>query len=405
MKHFRSYSIIIVLVFILCNNMHAQTILPKDDPAYELVFSDEFNLDTLDRNKWMTHYPWGHFFDSNIYPTWLSSGDGCAALAPPNHKVSGVRFNRDTSLLKQSGGTCNMKIIKKNAYGHLKPWTVDSLPYKYMRGMLNSRYIFKYGYFEIKFKYAYRTIFNGANAYTPTFWLLGYVQDTSQLMQYSEIDIFEINATQNKYTSTIHRRKKNESVISTRFIDNDTYVSGGQWHTAAGHWHPKGIDIYIDDVLRGSWVNNDAAILNPQYLIIDTDSPASNFCVPIDSVNTQYPYETNIDYVRVYQLRAACDTSKTVCNATLATHPPPKVYQQITDGGGGCSIQLNNGNTGIFGENFVLLQEGFEIGNNADIYMNVRECYNSYIHNQFPFVGNSFMPMPPNILNDHFNNQ
>lgn len=407
MKHFRLQAIIF-LISLLHNSMYTQTILPKDDPAYELVFSEEFSLDTLDRNKWMPRYLWGHFTNTNTYPVALSSGNGCASLAPPNDKLSGVRFNADTSLMKMSGGICNMKIVKKNAYGHILDanYATDSLQYKYMRGMLSTRYLFKYGYFEIKFKYDYRNTPNGANAYTPTFWLLGFPNDdTSHIIQYSEIDIFEIDATLNQYTSTVHRRKKNfANGKATKFVDNGTYVSGGQWHTAAGHWHSKGIDIYVDDVFRGSWVNDTAALLLPSYFMIDTDSPSMNFCVPIDTVNTQYPYETQVDYVRVYQLRSACDTSKTVCNANLATHPPPKVYQQITDGGSGCSIQLNNGNTGIFGENFVLLDEGFEIGNNAEIYMNVRDCYKSSIQHRFPLSVNDSQPMPQNFFNDHNQN-
>lgn len=67
---------IILNVIIFCSIVsNAQNLLPKNDPAYELMFNDDFNVDTLDRYKWMKHYPWGHFTNTNRYPqAWLDSG-------------------------------------------------------------------------------------------------------------------------------------------------------------------------------------------------------------------------------------------------------------------------------------------------------------------------------------------
>lgn len=337
------YLILFSLVFCTLT-IKAQNLLPKNDPAYKLVFNEDFSVDTLDNYKWMKHYNWGHFTNTNRYPTvWLNNG-GCQSSAPPNDSICGFRMNDpDTSTLKIDSGICKLTIRKENRYGHVWTWpggvfTPDSLMYKYIKSMLVSRYKFKYGYFEIRFKYPYRSTPNGNNAYTPTFWLLGIAEsaDTADFMQYSETDIFEINAIDNKYTATMHHRNKFQTRRKlTNIIDNDFLVTGGQWHTASGHRHPKGVDFYVDDTLRGSWVNDTAALMREQFIVIDTDSPTMNFCVPTSS-GTTYPYTTEIDYVKVWQLQSACDTSKTVCNATMSTHPAPKVYQEITDGGSGC---------------------------------------------------------------------
>lgn len=312
----------------------------------------------------------------------------------------------DTSTLKINNGICKLTIEKKYRYGHIWTYTngfsEDTILYKYMRSMLVSRYKFKYGYFEMKFKYSYRTVYNPSNAYTPTFWLLGIAEtaDSADFMQYSEIDFNEIRTTDNMFASTVHHRNKFQSKrkLSNAVLSN-TLVTGGQWHTVAGHWHPKGVDFYVDDILRGSWVNDTAALLRDQYIVIDTDVPAMNFCVRADS-STQFPYTTEIEHVKVWQLKSACDTVKTVCNATLATHPVPKVYQVITEGGSGCSVQLNNGSTGIFGKNYVLLNEGFEIGNNADVLIDVKECYDSKMYNFFPHARTTTPKMPPSFWTD-----
>lgn len=405
-------------VLVLMALMTQAQVLPKNDPAFQLVFNEEFNTDTLNRYVWMKQYPWGHFTNTNRYPASLSApgGDGCASLAAPNDAISGIRMNDvDTSTLKIAGGVCDLKIKKENRYGNIYSYpggvfTPDSLPYKYMRSMLVSRYSFKYGYFEIKFKYSYRAN-SVTNAFTPTFWLLDIAQaaDSSDLMQYSETDIFEIDGTNNRYMCTMHHRTKYQPKrIMEQKVNDVNLVTGGTWHTAAGYWHPHGVDFYLDDTLRGQWVNDTAALMRNQYMVIDMDSPAMNFCVPIDTVNTQYPITMSIDYVKVWQLGSACDTAKSVCNATLATHPPPKVYQQMTEGGTGCSVQLNNGSTGIFGKNYVFLDEGFELGANAEVLIEVKDCYESKVIHAFPKTHRMpfdiHVPMPPSFWTDMIHN-
>lgn len=60
--------------------------------------------------------------------------------------------------------------------------------------------------------------------------------------------------------------------------------------------------------------------------------------------------------------------------------------------------QLNNGSTGIFGKNYVLLNEGFEIGNNADVLIEVKECYESNLYNFFPHGRTAPPELPPQAL-------
>ncbi len=404
-------------------------VIPKNDPAFDLVFSDEFDSTALRRQNWLKRYPWGHFFNSNKIPVSTYSvvpgvpGSGwCPALAPPFDDVAGLEMDyTSTNNISFSGDTCSLIARKENknmpvftypydcnsaacGYGSApclpsgsNCFVVDNIPFKYTNCVLVSKFKFKYGYFEVRFKEPYRVVPSSYNAFTAAFWLLDISTTPTDLMQYSEIDWMENNGVTDWYNSTVHWRTKYMSDrLAAHIIDqpDQQTMTNNQWHTVGGYWYPGGIDFYKDDVYSRSWKNDTAALLNPMYIIMGAGTPEDNFCVAIDTVNTPFPYNLELDYIKVWQQNSSgCDTSKTVCNKTLTTHPPDKTYKSITESGTSCTVNLNNGSKQILGKDYVYLQEGFEVGNNATVLMETRNCY---VSDFFRFVSSAEQRVPFN---------
>jgi len=59
----------------------------------------------------------------------------------------------------------------------------------------------------------------------------------------------------------------------------------------------------------------------------------------------------------------------------MATTFTDKVCKNLTIGGSGCSAVFNNGKASAVATDYVLLNEGFEIGNNMEMLINVEPCW------------------------------
>ncbi len=176
--------------------------------------------------------------------------------------------------------------------------------------MLYSRQRFKYGYFEIRFKLPAPppdTAYNH-EGFGPNLWLYAARPDSG--IWWSEIDVFEVSAFNrasgdtSKLTTTIHYSNK-DSTWHPKAFSNVGNVSNSTWHVSAAWWTPEFIKIYFngDEVL--SITGNDPLPVDSLIempLIIDINSPASNYCLNFDSTRTFFPYVYEIDYIRVYQV-------------------------------------------------------------------------------------------------------
>jgi beta-glucanase (GH16 family) len=175
--------------------------------------------------------------------------------------------------------------------------------------MLFSREKFYRGYFEMRFRlppapeapYTHKGL-------GPNFWLFG---TKPPVNWYGEIDIFEITALDNKrgdtnmLMSTVYysdRQVKNYPNAHTEIIGNKL-KNDTSWHTAAAWWTDQFIKFYLDDSLYYT-VQGIKKIpvdrLEPMNIIIDINAPLWGRCNDFDE-HTQFPYEYEIDYVRVYQ--------------------------------------------------------------------------------------------------------
>jgi len=320
--------------------------LPKNDPAYKLVFHDEFDTThppfPVDDNVWSRTPPWNQKSNMTENVAWCFPGD-----TTPRYwdRAYIMKDRKDTTTVKVSNGTLKILTNKANYLGQVsnwppcnpdKPgysinnkkckdecsvrgednisrcWTTETLPFKYTTGMLYSKQKFKKGFFEIRFKlppeppapYKHQ-------GFCPNFWLWG---NNPPVNYYSELDVFEIivlNGLQgdtNKFTSTVHysdknvhKRQKAHTESYGNKLKNDT-----AWHTAAAWWTDKFVKFYVDDSLYYT-VQDVKEVpvekLAEMYMIIDVNAPVDGRCNNFDEKYTQFPYVYEVDYVRVYQLK------------------------------------------------------------------------------------------------------
>lgn len=366
---------------------------PWEDTAYAVIFSDEFTqTDSLNTAKWMRRTPWGFGWDSNMVEmtnhTWVDLG-----WREPSYT--------DTNTLRITDGTLKLKVKKENVTGtcwtwpacssgsdwqcngdnncsNSKCWHKQDFSFKYVTAMLYSRYKFKYGYFEIKFKLpslpTSPSTFNGVG---PNFWLFG--ADT--VIHWSEIDIFEMHGNTNVLTNAAHYMATGSS---THYVDSYSYgtITGNTWHTASVHWRPDGIDYYLDRQYIRSMddanVKLDSLVEMPVF--VDINVPTYGWNESFDTT-TVFPYIYEIDYVKVWQLKETCTDSLIFCsNLNPATYNS-QVYKNISIGGTGCSDPVSNtSNISFYGKDYVLLQEGFSIDTNSNVLINVQPCQGSSNH-------------------------
>ena len=156
-------------------------------------------------------------------------------------------------------------------------------------------------------------------------------------------------------------------------INPTTIIFNNQYKTFAVNWTPEKMDFYMNDsLMRTSFLKTDSLISMPIYIDMNIDQ--NQFCERVDTVNTVLPYNVEVDYIKVYQLKSDCNTAKTYCN-TIATHDY-KTYQSITIDGGSCTDVLNNKpNESFTASDYILFNQGFEAGSNVTAKFDVINCF------------------------------
>ena len=278
---------------------------------YRLVLNQEFNelpsSKVIDETVWQRTPDWNQGTNTTGSMSWCIKTEDTLW-----DKAYLIRNNSDTSTIRVSNGTCKLLTDSADYYGEIWNWpqgifTVDTLMYNYRTGALYSKQQFKYGYFEIKFRLpAPPEPPLSHQGFGPNFWLFG--SDKPNNVWWSEIDIFEINAYSpkdgsNVYTSNIHYSEKDTGWHPTHYnmLGN---ISSSDWHIASCIWTNRFIKIY----LNGKLINKVRRTrtfpvdkMAPMNLIVDINSPASNFCTNFDPQTTAFPYVYEIDYIKVYQ--------------------------------------------------------------------------------------------------------
>ncbi|NVO03566.1 MAG: family 16 glycosylhydrolase [Bacteroidetes bacterium] len=414
MKIIKIIGITVITVLLFINKAKAQ--LPSMDPAYQLVWADSFPGTygvRIDASKWNQLWPWNQadsvaqsMCDTNIhydiaYDKWYLATPG-DYLDTTNCKINGGNLNQYCRKQNFSGDcwtwpSCN-PLSNCNGWGYCdiplqnKCWHRQNKFFKYTGTNLISKYKFKYGYFEMRFKTPPAATYPNRYSTSTNFWLWA----NDSIMPWSEIDIMEKRDSDNWVTSNLHYNHYPESgnvPLHNEFFNNGQ-ISANSWHTVGCLWTNARIVFYLDGVevnhLTKSDIHPDSLLAMP--IIIGIGGPAGNFC-QLFNPTYSLDYNWQIDYVKVWQINKDCNTAKTYCN----NYNPivSKLYQSVTLDGSTCSDAITNTNyTSLYGTNYVLLNEGFSIDNNSAVLMDILDC-NSTIQNNIMSSGlapTSFVP-------------
>ncbi len=234
---------------------------------YELVWSDEFNGNSLDRNIWNV--------EVNGYGGW-------------NNELQYYCDSPENIIV--SDGTLKIRALKKNY-----------MDKTYTSARLNSqgKAEFQYGKIEARMKLP---SFKGA---WPAFWMLG--ANGQQWPACGEIDIVETINNESIVYGTAHWAKGSSYASS----GSSTQAAGAkiditQWHDYGIEWDANKIVWYVDNV-KYHEINiaadpDKACLAKSQYLLLNLaiggDWPGFN----ID--NSAFPAQMEVDYVRAYKRTA-----------------------------------------------------------------------------------------------------
>ncbi len=386
------------------------------DPLYVLKFEENFSNSTLDVNKWHTGWSWwnGHGANYNFYFDTCSN----AYKSVCNWNKWDVAYNyqspQDTAYRKFFTGSDPdyMRIIsnkESTPINNLVTWfpccpssicsynnancsgstcTTDSTePFKFSTAMLRSKYRFTYGYFEIRFRMNNLNLpANAYNSYGPNFWMWG--SHASNNANYSEIDVFEVNGKNWKMAPNAHFQKQSNTpfwdAMGNPVVTYQPYpfklfgpYSGNTWHTAGCEWTPDHVDFYYDSndtTRRYATGIFPVDSLKKMKLLVDVNVLPAGYCSH-DSATTQWPFQYDVDYVRVYQVKQNC-VPKSFLNTSSSTYADT-LYQNLTIGGSGGSAIFNSGTHHLAGQDYVLLQEGFEVSGTGTVIISCMKCQNS----------------------------
>lgn len=256
----------------------------------------------------------------------------------------------------------------------------------------NSRQAFKYGFFETRVRLSnlpeFRTGSQNSNSgIGANFWLFTAKNPLYKdpLVTYSEIDIFEFvcrNDSQNNvYTYNRHfsgpASGNSLNSIATVTGGNEVgYVDFSDFHKFAVDWTPTYVRYFFDDqmVYQDNEFSSD---LNPMHIILDI-----NFTTYGEepTIHTLYPYDFEIDYVRVYK-HTFFDPLNCVSPSFNACDPSGigVIYENINIGGGGCNIIVSNPITPIRATNSIVLDGGVSFNLGSELLIEIQECHEPQI--------------------------
>ncbi len=239
---------------------------------YELVFSDEFNGDSLDTSKWNTSYLWGDDVIINSEEQYYVDINN-----EPDFGFNPFTFD---------GESLTINSIKTPA-----PLLGKAKGQKYLSGVITSYDAFKftYGYVETRAKMTF------GKGYWPAFWLLNayYVDDKP------EIDIMEfIGDDQDVVYHTYHYYDSDGKLRSTKSDPTIAIDFTSDFHTFAVEWSPSSIAFYVDGIEQHK-ISDPKVSQQEMYIIANT--AIGGWWPGSPDASTPFPGEYKIDYIRAYQ--------------------------------------------------------------------------------------------------------
>ena len=230
--------------------------------GYKLVWSDEFDGNSIDGSKW-SHEIGGHGFGNNEYEFYTNRGE--------NSYVA--------------DGVLHIRALKESYEGK---------DYTSARMVTKGKFELQYGYVEA------RIALPRGTGIWPAFWMLGSNIDAVNWPTCGEIDIIEAINTENKIYSTCHWNSNGHVQYGTSTGNFDIT----QFHTYYMYWDRDYIRCGVDDaqhyeILIKDGTGNTGAFQNKFFFILNVAVGGNWPGFDID--NNQFPTEMKVDYIRVYQ--------------------------------------------------------------------------------------------------------
>ncbi len=269
--------------------------------GWEMVFSDEFNGETLDRNKWATRY----IYDNETMDRF---------------KDENQRY-RD-SQIRLSGGVLNLIAQKKPGADYFES------------GLIRSHRTFYYGYYEA------RVFLPSGKGVFPAFWLEADYDRDGKTWHPPEIDIFEyvLNGAED-HENMLHSASIGAGVPETfTFADNSFNTKlkemfgvdalNRDWHTAGFVWAPDRITLFWDGrriyTRTFQWLRKDGQLGPPAHVDLNFAVGGSEWAGRHGIDEAAFPQTFKIDYVRVCQFTNS-ERGGRQCGPSQLT-PDPKEY-------------------------------------------------------------------------------
>ncbi|MFH2143940.1 MAG: glycoside hydrolase family 16 protein [Bacteroidota bacterium] len=373
MKNLILYIVLcILIVMIKLPDAFAQ--LPSDDPSWQLVFEEQFDVLTYDSSEfWIYDYKVDKYCVPAVYPS------------QDYYFISHYNTSPFNTIFDTTGtGKLTLKVRHEvpsvtRYVENVCTNTWDSVQFAFTSPAgIVSRDEMRYGYFEIRSRLPYLDVNHGALGIGPAFWMF----QNNDTLCWSEIDIYEFKENQ-MITCAVHYQDTLCDVDNT-----DTYhyceasdtlfsVNDTLFHLYSAEWTPEYIKFYKDNNEIWTSTNHPDSLI-PMFMLITIATPVGGVSPDtMGSPQTLFPYDYIIDYVRVYQLKEYCDSNFTVCNQNF-TNYDRAIYKTISIGGSGCSSVVQNGiNLTLRATDSVELKSGFEVSLGATLTIDISPCPNS----------------------------
>lgn len=285
--------------------------------GWELVFSDEFDGNTINSEYWNAYDP---NLASQDYYFYANSPE--TIVCPENVSVS--------------DGMLHIK-------AEYSPMEFGGQMHDYRTGTLQSRdkVELTYGLFEARIK---MPDLPGSN---PAFWMMphhdgDYFSFIGLGGTGSEIDIVEhLYDDNDHYQTTIHWGGYEESHQSWTKTPKPYMGSMSDWHVFAVEWTPTELKFMVDDTVTATY-SGEAVPFGPEFMILSLG--LGGWIGQPDQ--SKMPAEMLVDYVRVYQRPAALEDGK----HTITSAFSGKALDLETEAAGANVVQkaLNGSTTQIW---------------------------------------------------------
>jgi beta-glucanase (GH16 family) len=316
--------------FLISSTTYCQ--IPSNEGTWILKKQDDFN--SINTNDWHQLYHGGNCRNST----------GLEMVSANNSYI----FNGNLRLEAQKSST---------------PWSCfqggTTTYHNYRCGVLYSKFLFKYGFWEISAKLPQ------GYGFWPAFWLW----KAGNCSFYNEIDILErFGGDILQEYSSIYHWATYDFLCNEYRADYGEEITGlsdlSNSHKYAVEWSPERMIFYFDDEPVKVFYDPVFTPKNAMETILN---------IAIDSYNppngsTVFPAYYDIDYLKIYQLNTACSTVESICTFNPTTYNYA-LKKSISIAGGSCTSNINtSSNVALRATDYVLLGDGTTITANGSGY-------------------------------------